>query len=118
MADNIENKKCDYGWQEDSSFDGTVLPKKSVDGRDLVCGQYVRNNIVSGKIVFYSTSCEFRVKVLGCRYKKETSSIEFFYPTPLGRETETNWQVFDNSEELQSWLSYFQPYKNPKSKGE
>jgi hypothetical protein len=114
IVEKYTNKVCDYGWGEDDNFVGTILPKKSIDGQSLMCGQYVRNKFVSGKIVFYSTSCCFRVKVIECRYKKDLSSIDFFYPTPLGREEQTNWEIYDNKEDLSSWLKYFPSYHDSK----
>ena len=89
IVEKYTNKVCDYGWVEDDNF-------------------------VSGKIVFYSTSCCFRVKVIECRYKKDLSSIDFFYPTPLGREEQTNWEIYDNKEDLSSWLKYFPSYHDSK----
>lgn len=107
IIEKYKSMICDYDWKEDDSFIGTVLPKKSIDGQPLVCGQYVRNAFVSGQIVFYSTSCCFRVKVAGCRYEKDPYSVCFFYPTPLGREEQTNWEVYDDKEDLSSWLNQF-----------
>ena len=47
IVEKYTNKVCDYGWVEDDNFVGTILPKKSIDGQSLMCGQYVRNKFVS-----------------------------------------------------------------------
>ena len=107
--DRFENLPCDYGWVINESWNGITLPKKDTKGVPLTCGMYVRNKVVSGRIVFYETSCEFRVQVLGCRFPKDRNSITFYYPTPLGREEVTTWEVYDSSVPLEEWLNTFPP---------
>ena len=105
---------CDYGWEIDESWNGTILPKKDKNENVLKCGDYVRNDYVSGQIVFYHTPCCFRVKVIDCRYIKDLNSITYFYPTPLGREDVTKWEVYDNSKPLEEWLQEFPEFKKNK----
>lgn len=110
--------KCDYGWEKDNSFNGKeIIGKFASDGvTPLKCGMYVRNPIVSGQIVYYKTSDCFRVEVLECRYKKDMHSCSLFYPTPIGRESKTNWEVFQSGD-LTEWLNDF-PQKITKTKQE
>lgn len=110
---------CDYGWEIDDSWNTITLPKKDKSGNTFLrCGDYVKNNYVSGQIVFYHTACCFRVKVLECRYVKDLNSISFFYPTPLGREKITNWEVYDYSVPLEEWLQDFPKLKNKEEEDE
>lgn len=98
---------CNYGWTVGNQFDGVELPKKSKDGKTIHNGDYVRTDYVSGQVVFFQTSCEFRVKIKYCRYPKEAGSIMFYYPFPLGREDTTDWEIYSGSEPLEQWLKTF-----------
>lgn len=114
LTQRYQDMPCDYGWTVSHDFDGTMLPKYSVDGKRLYVGNYVRNNYVSGPIVFYPEACCFRVKIEYCRYVKDCHSIAFFYPTPLGREEQTKWEVYDpnKDQDLNTWLDTWKPIKN------